>query len=343
MDRSATDGGSGAARANSLANVERFTKGYTEMRFGTILTAALTALASFLLAAPASAQTTIPLKIETIPFDAGSEVFYAKDMGFFAKGGLDVTITPINNGPAIAAAVASGAVDIGFSNPLSIAVAYKRGLPFVFISPAAMYSSKSPSTTLMVLKDSPIKTAADLNGKTVGINGLKSISQYGPAIWIEKNGGDASSVKWVEIPPAEGPEALQSHRVDALIIAEPQITQARATSRVLANAYDAIGVDYMLAGYFTSRTWADANPEALRRFVAVMRETAKWANANPDKSAAILAKYTSLDPSIIAQSSRAQFGDTLTPAMIQPLIDLAAHYGAIQAFPAQELIYPVKR
>ena len=313
------------------------------MRFKTIFVTAVTALASLLVAAPALAQTMIPLRIETIPFDAGAEVFYAQDMGFFTKGGLDVTITPINNGPGIAAAVASGAVDIGFSNPLSIAEAYKRGLPFAFIAPGALYSSTSPSTTLMVLKDSPIKTAADLNGKTVGVNGLKSISQYGPAIWIEKNGGDAGSVKWVEIPPAEGPEALQAHRVDALIIAEPQITKAKATSRVLANAYDAIGVDYMLAGYFASRTWADANPEAVRRFVAVMTETAKWANANPDKSAAILAKYTSLEPSIIRQSVRAVFGETLTPAMIQPLIDLAAHYGAIQAFPAQELIYTAKR
>jgi len=312
------------------------------MRLYTVFITALTVLASLLVAAPALAQTMIPLKIETIPFDAGAEVFYAKDMGFFTKGGLDVTITPINNGPGIAAAVASGAIDIGFSNPLSIAEAYKRGLPFVFIAPAAMYSSKSPSTTLMVLKDSPIKTAADLDGKTVGVNGLKSISQYGPAIWIDKNGGDASSVKWVEIPPAAVPEALQTHRVDASIIAEPQITQAKATSRVLANAYDAIGIDYMLAGYFTTRTWADANPEALRRFVAVIRETAKWANANPEKSAAILAKYTSLDPSIIHQSNRAIFGDTLTPAMIQPLIDLAAHYGAIQTFPAQELIYTAK-
>ncbi len=69
---------------------------------------------------PGASQSMQALHLQTIPFDAGSQVFYAKDMGFFAKQGLDVTIDPVNNGPAIAAAVASGAVDIGFSNAVSI-------------------------------------------------------------------------------------------------------------------------------------------------------------------------------------------------------------------------------
>ena len=39
-------------------------------------------------ALPASSQALTPLHIQTIPFDAGSQVFYAKDMGFFTKAGL---------------------------------------------------------------------------------------------------------------------------------------------------------------------------------------------------------------------------------------------------------------
>jgi NitT/TauT family transport system substrate-binding protein len=299
------------------------------------------AAASLLLgdARPASSQAPTPLHLQTIPFDAGSQVFYAKDMGFFTRAGLDVTIDPVGNGPAIAAGVASGAVDIGFSNALSIETAFKKGLPFVFVANSAIYSSAAPTSVIMVLKDSPIKTAKDLNGKTFGVNGLKNIAQYAPSLWIDKNGGDSSTMKFVEIPPAETPAALTQKRVDATFIAEPQITEAKADSRVLGKAYDVLGEGWMIAGYFTTRQWADAHLDVLHRFQSAMRATSAWANANQDKSADILAKYTRLDPALVRASFRAKFGETLTPAAIQPTIDLAAHYKLLDAFPASELIY----
>jgi NitT/TauT family transport system substrate-binding protein len=302
---------------------------------------ALAVLAALLLGnrAPVASQALQPLHVQTIPFDAGSEVFYAKDMGFFAKQGLDVTIDPVGNGPAIAAGVASGAVDIGFSNALSIETAYKKGLPFVFIAAAALYSSAAPTSVLMVPKDSPLKTAKDLNGKTVGVNGLKNIAEYAPSMWIDKNGGDSSTIKFIEINPAEVPAALEQHRVDASFVAEPQITQAKAASRVFGKAYDVLGDGFMIAGYFATRPWADAHPDLLHRFQAALRATAVWANANPDKSADILAKYTKLDPALVRASYRAKFGESLSAAAIQPTIDLAAHYKLLEPFPAANLIY----
>lgn len=95
----------------------------------------------------------------------------------------------------------------------------------------------------------------------------------------------------------------------------------------------------MIAGYFTTRPWADAHLEVLHKFQSAMRATAAWANANQDKSADILAKYTRLEPALVRASNRAKFGETLTPAAIQPTIDLAAHYKLLDAFPASELIY----
>jgi NitT/TauT family transport system substrate-binding protein len=312
------------------------------MRVRALLLALLASAVVVLPARPATTQPLPQLRIETIPFDAGSEAFYAKDMGFFSKAGLDVTVTPVGNGPAIASAVASGAIDIGFSNALSVETAYKRGLPFVFVAPAAMYASAAPTSVLMVPKDSPIKTARDLDGKTLAVNGLKNIAEYAPSLWIEQNGGDPTTVKFIEIGPTEMPAALAEHRIDAAFVAEPQITQAKSDSRILAKAYDAVGDGWMIAGYFTTRAWADQHPDVLRRFAQAMRETAAWANANPDKSADILAKYTKLDPSIVHASVRAKFGDTLTAATIQPTIDLAAHFKILPAFAAQDLIYTSK-
>jgi NitT/TauT family transport system substrate-binding protein len=171
------------------------------------------------------------------------------------------------------------------------------------------------------------------------VNGLKNIAEYAPSMWIDKNGGDASTVKFVEVSPQEGPAALDAHRLDAAFVAEPQITQAKATSRVFAKPYDVLGEGWMIAGYFTTRQWVEAHPDLLRKFQAAMHETAVWANANPDKSADILAKYTKLDPALVRASYRAKFGESLSAAAIQPTIDLAAHYKLLDSFPAANLIY----
>lgn len=306
---------------------------------------ALLALSGVMAAArvPALAQSAIPLRIATIPSDAGAEPFFGIDRGFFAKAGLDVHLDTQSSGPAIAAAVAGGALDVGFSNTISIATAHKRGLPFTFIAPASVYVSAAPTSLLMVRKDSPLRTARDFNGKTIGANALKNIAQYAPSLWIDRNGGDSSTLRFVEMPADEQAAALEQGRIDGGMMPEPQVTEASTTCRVFAKVYDAIGEGFMIAGWFASATWADAHPDAVRRFATAMRETAAWANRNQEASLAILVKYTKLDPKIAPRVVRARFADTLTPAILQPSVDLVARYKLIDAaYPAQELIYAGK-
>ena len=152
--------------------------------------------------------------VATIPSDAGAEPFFGIDRGFFAKAGLDVHLDTQSSGPAIAAAVAGGALDVGFSNTISIATAHKRGLPFTFIAPASVYVSAAPTSLLMVRKDSPLRTARDFNGKTIGANALKNIAQYAPSLWIDRNGGDSSTLRFVEMPADEQAAALEQGRID---------------------------------------------------------------------------------------------------------------------------------
>jgi NitT/TauT family transport system substrate-binding protein len=142
------------------------------------------------------------------------------------------------------------------------------------------------------------------------------------------------------MPADEMAVAIEKNRIDAGMMPEPQISEARATCRVFANAYDAIGDGFMIAGWFATTAWADAHPDLVRRFAAAMRETALWANRNPAQSLPILVKYIKLDPQVARQVVRARFAEVLTPQIVQPSIDIVAHYKVIDApYPAQELIY----
>ena len=301
-------------------------------------------LISIAVSAPAMGRAQeAPSKIATIAIDTGAEAFYGVEQGFFKKNGLDASVQPMTNGPAITAAVVGGTVEIGFSNLVSLAIAFKRGVPITLIAPAGMYSSKAPTSTCMVALNSPIKTAKDMNGKIFATNGLKNIGEFGPRAWIDKNGGDSSTVKFVEMPFPDMAGALAQGRIDAALMAEPTMTESKGTTRFLSNCYDGIGSNYMIGAYFASTAWATAHPDLVRKFQAAMRDTATWANANQKASAAILAGVSKMNPEIAAKMYRAVYPERLEASAIQPIIDVTAKYGGLPAaFPATDMMFAGK-
>jgi NitT/TauT family transport system substrate-binding protein len=291
-------------------------------------------------AAPRIASANDPLHIASIPLDAGAEAYYAYDMGYFRDAGIDATVDSIPSGAAILAAVAGGAVDVGFANLISIAVAYKHNVPVTLLAPGSLYTASIPTSVLMVPKDSPAKTGRDLNGKTLAVNGLKTITQYAPELWIDKNGGDSTTVKFVEMTFPQIVEALGSNRVDAAIVADPFIAQAKPAARILADAYDAIGSRYIIGCWFSTTQWAAAHPALAGRFAQAIARTAQWANTHKPQSGVILAKYSKMDPAVAATMLRVDYAPRFVKSDMQPVIDLVARYGGLPAsFPADELIY----
>lgn len=289
------------------------------------------------------AQSLTTIRVTTVPIDAGAEVFYAKDLGYFAKAGLDVDILTATNGGAAAASVAGSAVDIGYADTISISSAFGKGVPFVVIAPAAVYRSSAATTLLVVPANSPIRSAKDLNGKTLAGSGLGTISGYAPRLWIEKNGGDLSSVKFVELAFPAMLAALDAGRIDAAAIAEPFLTQARKTDRIIGSPYDAVAKEFLTAAFFTLGPWANGHPDVVKRFASAIHDAAVWANRNHGQSAEILLRYTKTDPAIASQMTRAYYGERLTPALMQPAIDLAAKYSKFTPFHADEIIYKQTR
>jgi NitT/TauT family transport system substrate-binding protein len=302
---------------------------------------AVVAAAFALLVAPQSspAQTPQPpLRIATTPIDIGAQVLWAKDEGFLKKAGLDADVTLIANGAAIAAAVASGAVDIGQSNLVSLAAAHERGLPFVLIAPGGFYTSGEPTTAMLVAKSSPVKSAKDLNGKTIAVSGIKNITQVGASAWLDQNGGDPGSVHWIEMPFPQMAGALAAGRIDAAVVAEPELSDALGhDARLLAPVYTAVAKEFLIGAWFARADWAKAHPDVVKRFAAAIVETSRWANAHHAESAKILEKYTKqpISPKI----HRVRWAERLDAASAQPLIDASAKYKVLKApFPAAEFI-----
>jgi len=279
------------------------------------------------------------VEILTTPNETAAEPYFAQDMGFFKSAGLDVEVMSSPNGAAIAAAVASGAVQIGNSSVSSLAQAHVKHIPFVIIAPGGLYSAHAPSAILFLPRQSPIKNGKDLNGKTIGINNLRGVPQYGTQAWIDAHGGSSETVRFIEMSAPDIIGALQQNRIDAGLVPEPYVTAARAAVQPLAAVFDAVAPSFMINVHFATLDWAKSHIDIVRRFRDCIKKTSAWANKNSDQSGQILMRYSKLSPETLRTMQRTIFADDVSAAEIQPLIDLTAKYGGIPTFPADDFIY----
>jgi ABC-type nitrate/sulfonate/bicarbonate transport system substrate-binding protein len=292
------------------------------------------------LAAPAAAQTLIPLHIATTPTDTGAQVYYAVELGLFKKAGFDVDITSLNVGSTIAAGVSAGSFDVGQSAVSALALAHLKGVSSVIIASGGAYTSKNPTSALIIAKNSTIAKPADLVGKVVAVNALKSITSIAVDAWLDANGLKPDSVKFLELPFSEANVALQTGRIDAAFTAEPSLGAAlQGGARIIGYPYDAIAHDFLISAWYTTADYAKAHPDIVRKVAEIMAEAGTWANAHQAESALILEKYTKVENA--GTMRRILYVSRLIPAQVQPLIDASAKYGVTdRTFPATELFAP---
>jgi NitT/TauT family transport system substrate-binding protein len=305
----------------------------------TALAALAGTLAAPVLGRPVLGQDT-PLRLATAPLDVSAQPYYALKYGFFKAAGLtNVTLETIATGAAMAVAVAGGAIDIAVNNIVGLAQAYERNVPFTMIAAAGLYSSAAPTSVLMVKNDSPLKTAADLNGKTLGASGLRGVAQFAPMAWVDQHGGASSTLKFVELTSPEMLAAIPGGKVDAGVIIEPYIAEAKKTMRVFANCFDAIAPTFIISAHFCNLAWAKAHADVVKRYAAAMQAAALWANAHHEQSAEVLIEIAHLPPDVVRTMTRSVYGDRLDPAQVQPVVDVTAKYTGAAAFPAAKLIF----
>jgi NitT/TauT family transport system substrate-binding protein len=296
-------------------------------------------LATLAGALPAGAQTA-PVRIAGGTIDITASGYYAQDAGFFNKVGLNAEMISVANGAAAAAAIVSGTLEFGCINIVALASAKENGIPFVWAAPAGAYSSQSPTAAMVVARNSNIRSAKDLEGKTVAVSLLKQLADIALHCWLEKNHANAELIKFVELPYSAMDAALKSGRIDAACIEEPVLSQTLVSNgHLLATGYDALSPQFCEAAWVCSASYARANPDVIKKFADAIALTADWANKNRPATAKILEKYgkTTLPPVM----HRCFFPQRMRASDFQPVVDASAKYGVIKsAFNVRSVFAP---
>lgn len=292
------------------------------------------------------AQTLPKVLVGNVIAEDSVPCWYAVSSGMFRKAGLDVTFEKVSNGSASATGITTGVYNLGNTNLMNAVNAHIHGVPMTIIGSSGLYAGKPNFQAVLCRADSPLKTAADLNGKIMGTTTVHDINSMVMLDWIDKNGGDSKSVKIVEVPYSVVAAALEQGRIDVGTILQPFLNQAVASgkARIFCDSYTAVG-RCVTSVYVANATWATANPETVRTFVRVLREAQVWANAHHPETAQIMSEQSGVDVAAINSGGREDFSPGFAePRDFQPIIDVAVKYGALdKRIDAAEVISPIVR
>jgi NitT/TauT family transport system substrate-binding protein len=272
-------------------------------------------------------------------------MFVAMEKGFFKAEGLELETVPMVGGAAIAPAVASGDLQIGWTNVISHYQAHAEGFGFKFIAGGATNVKGSNDThAVLVTKASPIIRAKDLEGKTVAVNTLKNIVHLMALAWLDKNGANSTKVKFVEIPFPNMEAALAGGKIDAASVHEPFVTAStgRGVARVLAYNWGEVLPKFLIASWFASEKWIQKNREVVQSFVRAINRGVDAMRTDPDGGRSLMVKWTGLSPDLAGKIAVPVFEKGVSEKDLQATIELTHKYKFIaRRFEAKEVLSDV--
>src|SRR5213592_3777714 len=147
--------------------------------------------------------------------------------------GYKVVWTEFPSGPPLLEAVNVGAIDFGNTGEAPPIFAQAAGAPIQYVA----YEPPAPKgEAILVPKDSPLKSVADLKGKKIALNKGSNV-HYLLVKALQRSGVKYTDVQTVFLPPADARAAFERGAVDAWVIWDPFLAAAEKQlgARVLAD------------------------------------------------------------------------------------------------------------
>jgi NitT/TauT family transport system substrate-binding protein len=265
----------------------------------------------------------------------------AYELGMFRDAGVDVEVQTLSNSGLVMSGVISSALDVGVCDDIQLGNAVLRGIPIAGFAGGALFTVDAPTLVLVSLKSGSIRGAKDLNGKTVAVVTLQSQSSVATIEWLRTRGADISTVKLSEMPFGQMMAAFERGFISAAFLGEPFLSAAKDQVYALGTPFEAIAKTFYINTYFARRDWLAANRDTARKLTAAFYAAARWTNTHRAESAAIEARWTSIEPDRLTTMARNTFATTFEARYYQPVLDIATRYNLLpRKLSAPEIMAP---
>lgn len=267
-----------------------------------------------------------PANVSNVP------LHIAMEQGFFQEEGLTVRADVDLGSGSTVEAVIGGQVDMAWTNVVSAIGVYSKGLG---VRMAAVTDTAVPGAQqVLVPKDSPVRSLADLVGKKVAVLSPNTVCILGIRSALNAQGLPADGITFTPVAPPEHANVLESGEVAATCTSDPfrtlMIEKLGARSVLEASTGELSG--HPVGGYVVSERFAKENAATLAAFRRALVKAARFANARPDAVRIALPKFAAVDPGIADRVVVNKFVEA-DPAAIRPelqrIADAMRTYGMV--------------
>jgi ABC-type nitrate/sulfonate/bicarbonate transport system substrate-binding protein len=226
-------------------------------------------------------------------------VYVAKNQGYFAANGLDVTIKNYSSGAAAVAGMLSGEVNIATATEFVVAngVLSNESLQ-VFAS-----IDKFLQIYLVANKNGGIENITDLVGKKIGLP-LQTAAEFYLGRFLELNNIDLDQVSLVNVSPSQTEDAITNGTVDAVVTWQPY---AGAIENQLGNKivmWDAQSGQVAFDCAISTNSWISNHSDLIKRFLNSLSQAEDYVTNKPNQAKIIMQNQLNLT---------AEYVDTVWP------------------------------
>ncbi|WGD29105.1 taurine ABC transporter substrate-binding protein [Ancylobacter sp. WKF20] len=266
---------------------------------------AATAALGLLIAAPAFVAPAFAADV-TIGYQTGADPAKVAQAGGAYETATKSSIDwrKFDSGADVIAAIASGAIQIGYVGSSPLAAAASREVPIETIYVAALLGD---AEALVVRNGAGIEKPADFKGKKVAVP-FVSTTHYSLLAAFKHWGVDPKSVEILNLRPPEIAAAFTRGDIDAAYVWDPALGKIKETGKVFTSSAEVAkwGAPTFDA-WIVRKDFAKAHPEIVAQFVKVTADSyadyakngASWTVGSPQVAA--IAKLTGAKPEEIPE------------------------------------------
>lgn len=280
--------------------------------------------------AHADAQTPAKIAIGYGPSTVWMPAFVAKDQGFFAKHGIDATLTLIPVGSNQPPALIADTIQVSGMNPTILLLADEGGADIQVIAGADEYTKTDTNGGLMVRSGETINSLADFRGKRIAVPGLNSTFHVAMMTYFRLHDVDPKAIDYLEVGINQMNDALRNGQVDAAMPVEPfasQILAAKTGTQFMPLPPPFSNPATVYSFWTMRKPYIAAHPDVVKGYRAALDEALAWMKQNPDAARRTQITYLKTPEQIAMTGKLAPWSTHISGAELQFWIDACKTLG----------------
>ena len=222
-------------------------------------------------------MTTV--RVAALPIAETGALWAAMEEGIFEDHGLEIEVVPAQGGANAIPALLSGDIQFAIGQPFGPIRADQQDLGVVIVGNYANSNAEGDDVNAVVaLGDSGITRPADLAGKKVSVNTIGAAGDLTIRKAVQDDGGDPSSIEFVEVVFPDVPAQLEAGTMDAAWAPDPFRGIVLGAGGVsVVQPYQATIPGLTVLTSITTQALLDEDPDLVAAYAAAMAEALDWA------------------------------------------------------------------